>query len=146
VNTNVMVGIVQEVTVWLAAATDAVAVALIGLAVVEAIARTLTLVWRRRGGAPSPSPHDLTEDTRLRLARSLALALEFLLAADIMRTAVAPTWHEIGQLAAIAALRTALNFFIQREIDGAAARRNSETRASSRDLSRPDQPHVRTTP
>lgn len=118
-----MVGIVQEVTVWLAAATDAVAVALIGLAVVEAVVRKLALVWRRRGGAPSPGPHDLIEDTRLRLARSLALALEFLLAADIMRTAVAPTWHEIGQLAAIAALRTALNFFIQREIDGAAARR-----------------------
>jgi uncharacterized membrane protein len=141
-----MVGIVQEVTVWLAAATDAVAVALIGLAVVEAIVRTLALVWRRRGGAPSPGPHDLIEDTRLRLARSLALALEFLLAADIMRTAVAPTWHEIGQLAAIAALRTALNFFIQREIDGAAARRNPEARPASRGLNRPDQPHVRTTP
>ena len=112
-----MVGIVQEVTVWLAAATDAVAVALIGLAVVVAIVRTLALAWRRRSGAQPVNPHDLIEDTRLRLARSLALALEFLLAADIMRTAVAPTWHEIGQLAAIAALRTALNVFLQREIE-----------------------------
>ena len=135
-----MVGIVQEVTVWLAAATDAVAVALIGLAVVVAIVRTLALAWRRRSGAQPVNPHDLIEDTRLRLARSLALALEFLLAADIMRTAVAPTWHEIGQLAAIAALRTALNFFIQREIDGAAASRKPEARPGLPGPSRPQLP------
>ena len=59
---------------------------------------------------------------RLRLGRWLALALEFELGADILRTAVAPTWSEIGQLAAIAAVRTALNFFLQQEIDKAAAR------------------------
>ena len=61
---------------------------------------------------------------RLKLGRWLALALEFELAADILRTAVAPTWSEIGQLAAIAALRTALNFFLQREIDSAERRSN----------------------
>ncbi|MDZ4374584.1 MAG: hypothetical protein U1C74_24620 [Phenylobacterium sp.] len=66
-----MVGIVQEVTVWLAAATDAVAVALISLAVLEALARTLALASHRRGR--SQGSHDLTEDSRLRLARSLAL-------------------------------------------------------------------------
>ena len=50
------------------------------------------------------------------------MALEFELAADILRTAVAPTWNEIGQLAAIAALRTLLNYFLQKEIDKAQAR------------------------
>ncbi|MXO74676.1 DUF1622 domain-containing protein [Altererythrobacter aerius] len=45
----------------------------------------------------------------------MVLALELLLGADILRTAVAPSWHEIGQLGAIAFIRTALNFFIQRE-------------------------------
>ena len=68
---------------------------------------------------------------RLRLGRWLSLVLEFELAADILRTAVAPTWTEIGQLAAIAALRTALNFFLQREIDGATARGNAITRSPS---------------
>jgi uncharacterized membrane protein len=38
------------------------------------------------------------------------------LAADILRTAIAPTWEEIGKLAAIAALRTLLNYFLEREI------------------------------
>jgi uncharacterized membrane protein len=56
------------------------------------------------------------ERVRLGVGRALALALEFLLAADIVRTAVAPSWEEIGKLAAIAAIRTALNFFLQREI------------------------------
>jgi hypothetical protein len=51
-----------------------------------------------------------------RLGRSLALSLEFLLGADILRTAVEPSWDKIGRLAAIAAIRTALNYFLQREI------------------------------
>src|SRR5438105_1782313 len=82
----------------------------IGLAAVEAIVRSLPLFLRR----------DVSQEAkvfvRLALGRWLALGLELALAADILRTAIAPTWREIGQLAAIAALRTALNFFLEREI------------------------------
>ncbi|WP_435770721.1 DUF1622 domain-containing protein [Nocardioides sp. SYSU DS0651] len=53
---------------------------------------------------------------RLTLGRFLALGLEFLLAADILSTAVAPTFEELGKLAAVAAIRTALNYFLSREI------------------------------
>ncbi|MFP5327102.1 MAG: DUF1622 domain-containing protein [Acidimicrobiia bacterium] len=53
---------------------------------------------------------------RLDLGRFLALGLEFQLASDVLRTAIAPTFKEIGELAAIAAIRTALNFFLAREI------------------------------
>jgi uncharacterized membrane protein len=53
---------------------------------------------------------------RLSLGRFLALGLEFQLASDILRTAIAPTLREIGELAAIAAIRTALNYFLAREI------------------------------
>jgi uncharacterized membrane protein len=55
-------------------------------------------------------------EIRLTLGKSLALALEFLLAADVLRTAVAPNWDDIGKLAAIAALRTLLNYFLEREL------------------------------
>jgi uncharacterized membrane protein len=55
-------------------------------------------------------------EVRLALGRSLAIALELLLGADILKTAIAPTWNEIGQLAAIAAIRTALNYFLEREL------------------------------
>jgi uncharacterized membrane protein len=53
---------------------------------------------------------------RLTLARYLALGLEFQLAADVVDTAVSPEWRHIGQLAAIAAIRTALNYFLGREM------------------------------
>ncbi|GEN09241.1 Uncharacterized membrane protein [Myxococcus fulvus] len=53
---------------------------------------------------------------RLTLGRFLALGLEFQLGADLLRTAVAPTWEQIGQVAAVAAIRTALNYFLGREI------------------------------
>lgn len=53
---------------------------------------------------------------RLTLARFLALALEFQLGADILSTAIAPTWDQIGKLGAIAVIRTALNYFLMREM------------------------------
>jgi len=53
---------------------------------------------------------------RLTLARFLALALEFQLGADILSTAVAPSWDQIGKLGAIAVIRTALNYFLMREM------------------------------
>lgn len=53
---------------------------------------------------------------RVRFGSSLAIALELLLAADILRTAVAPTWEDIGKLASIAAIRTALNYFLEKEL------------------------------
>jgi uncharacterized membrane protein len=47
----------------------------------------------------------------------LSLGLEFLIGADILKTAVAPSWNDIGQLAAIIAIRTVLNFFLMRELE-----------------------------
>jgi uncharacterized membrane protein len=54
---------------------------------------------------------------RLTLARYLALALEFQLGADILSTAIAPSWEQIGKLGAIAVIRTALNFFLSKEME-----------------------------
>ena len=53
---------------------------------------------------------------RLDFARYLALTLEFQLAADLIETALTPTWPRLGQLAVIATIRTALNFFLGREM------------------------------
>ena len=46
----------------------------------------------------------------------LILGLEFELAADIIRSAISPTWHDIGQLGAIALIRTFLNYFLERDV------------------------------
>ncbi|CAN5677769.1 hypothetical protein BH11ARM2_BH11ARM2_20910 [soil metagenome] len=59
---------------------------------------------------------DKLERIRLVFARFLALALEFQLGADILSTAVAPTWDQLGKLAIIAIIRTALNFFLMKEL------------------------------
>ncbi len=61
------------------------------------------------------------KDVWTRFAVWLVLALEFELAADILRTAIAPTWHDIGQLAAVATIRTALNYFLERDIKSTMA-------------------------
>jgi uncharacterized membrane protein len=53
---------------------------------------------------------------RLAFARFLTLALELQLAGDILSTSIAPSWDRIGKLAAIAIIRTALNFFLSREM------------------------------
>ncbi len=47
----------------------------------------------------------------------LILGLEFMLAADIVRTAISPAWEQIGQLAVIAVIRTFLNYFLEKDIE-----------------------------
>ncbi len=52
-----------------------------------------------------------------RFALWLLLALEFALAADIIRSVISPTWQDIGELAAIAAIRTFLNYFLEKDLE-----------------------------
>jgi uncharacterized membrane protein len=56
-------------------------------------------------------------EPQIGLGRWLTLSLELTLAADIVGTIVAPSWDEIGKLAAIIVLRTALNYFLAKEMD-----------------------------
>ena len=116
--------LVKGATVAAATCAEAVASVVIAVAVIEAAIRTALLVVRGERTSDPDASHEAKEEVRLRLGRWLALALEFELGADILRTAIAPTWSEIGQLAAIAAVRTALNYFLQQEIDKAALRRS----------------------
>ena len=106
----------HELEGWFRAGAGAVALAAEAIgALIVAVGMVGALLHYARDllGRSAPFPQ---ERIRLGVGRALALALEFLLAADIVRTAVAPTWDEIGKLAAVAAIRTALNFFLQREI------------------------------
>lgn len=91
------------------------AMLIIAAAVVEALWRAFTIFIKRDVAADA-----VKESLRLQLGRWLAISLEFLLAADILLTAIAPTWDDIGKLGAIAFLRTALNYFLQKEIEANA--------------------------
>ena len=66
----------------------------------------------------------------LRFGVWLLLGLEFELAADIVRTAIAPNWSELGQLAAIAVIRTFLNYFLDRDVERAGEAQPLRTEAS----------------
>ncbi|MGG9960619.1 DUF1622 domain-containing protein [Ferruginibacter sp. SUN106] len=56
------------------------------------------------------------EEARVKFGSSVAVALELLLGGDVLTTAVAPSWNDIGKLAAIATIRTILNYFLEREL------------------------------
>ena len=91
---------------------DVVGVAVI---VVGAAAATWTALStsRTRPGAPIYEPY------RGNLGRSILLGLEFLVAADIIKTvAVAPTFTSVGVLALIVLIRTFLSWSLQLEISG----------------------------
>jgi uncharacterized membrane protein len=95
---------------------------IIALAAIEATVKAAIIFVRRS------TPASAKNEVRLTLGRWLAVSLEFELAADILNTAVTPTWSDIEKLAAIAALRTALNYFLEREIrqEAAPAQREAE--------------------
>jgi|1186.fasta_scaffold160590_1 uncharacterized membrane protein len=75
----------------------------------------LIAVGKFLAALPKRNPEEFVP-VRLSLGRFLALGLEFQLASDVLRTAIAPSFQELGKLAAVAAIRTALNFFLAREI------------------------------
>jgi uncharacterized membrane protein len=53
---------------------------------------------------------------RIRLGQAMVTGIEFQVAADILKTALAPTWNDILLLAALIALRTVLNYLLEREL------------------------------
>lgn len=98
---------IQSWVEWLRLIVEALGALVIAagiLLVVVALVRHLLA----RGGSFAP--------IRLDFARYLTLALELQLAADVLSTSVAPTWDRIGKLAAIAVIRTALNYFLSKEV------------------------------
>jgi uncharacterized membrane protein len=93
---------------------DVVVVVLLVFGALEALA---ALAFKRNG---KDGVSQVRRQVWLSFAVWIVLALEFALAADIIRTAIAPSWEAIGQLAAIAAIRTVLNLFLMRDIEGQA--------------------------
>ncbi|TAU72752.1 DUF1622 domain-containing protein [Rhizobium leguminosarum] len=102
---------------WLVFATEpavviinAMALLMIAYGTSEAFLRGL-----RAMVIPSPTGDELRHGY-LRYARWLIAGLTFQLAADVIETAIAPSWDEVGRLAAIAVIRTFLNYFLERDL------------------------------
>lgn len=104
---------VQEVVRWLRLTIETTGAVIIAVGLVVAIYAFVRAFARRHDPSYAAEGYN---GVRLSLARYLALALEFQLGADILSTAIAPTWTQIGKLGAIAVIRTALNYFLGKEM------------------------------
>jgi uncharacterized membrane protein len=102
--------IFQNLAEHVALALEAISVVVLALGGLEAAWQTL---WPLLRGRVS---HGIRRAAWLSLARWLVLSLEFMLAADVVRTAIAPDWDAIGKLGAIALIRTFLNYFLERDL------------------------------
>ena len=98
--------VIDAVTEWTRIALDAASVVVIAIGGIQ--------TFRELPGALR-GQRRFTQ-VRLDFARYLAMALEFQLASDVLQTAISPTWKELGILGAVATIRTALNFFLSREM------------------------------
>lgn len=113
--------LVLESVVKAVAARVALVIELIAVVcVVVGVVRSLPLIFTGAGRAAAPP---FSGDAFARLGRWLVLGLEFALAADIVRTAIAPTWEEVGMLGAIAVIRTFLNFFLTQDLERVLGRK-----------------------
>lgn len=98
--------IVHDITLYVSHAAELIACLVIGVSIVKVL-----IDWLRFGFVSTTS-----EKIRLQFGSAVSIALELLLGADVLATAIAPTWSDIGQLAAIATLRTLLNYFLDKEL------------------------------
>jgi uncharacterized membrane protein len=104
-----MEDILKQLAGYTSLAVEAAAVVLVAYGAAEAFVKCLIHV-RRRGLA------GWRRELFVRFGVWLLVGLQFALAADIVRSVIAPTWSDIGQLAAIAAIRTFLNYFLERDL------------------------------
>ena len=101
--------IAKQVTIQVSYAVEILAALIIGIAVIKTLISYISLF--------KPAPGKISkEEIRIQFGSSVAVSLELLLGADVLATAVAPSWDEIGKLAAIAVIRTALNYFLELEL------------------------------
>ena len=92
----------------------------IAIALIQFILRYVTNLTRL-------NPEEESENVPIQFGSSLTIALELLLATDILATAIAHPWDDIGKPAAIAALRTDLNYFPERELKTITSKRKLES-------------------
>jgi uncharacterized membrane protein len=101
----------RTIAAWAASIVEGIAILVIAIGVFRST--TLYLVQNLK---PVESRNEFIKAIQLGLGRTLALGLEFLIAGDILRTAVAPTQHQILRLGAIVLLRTLMNYFLEHEM------------------------------
>jgi uncharacterized membrane protein len=103
-----MEGVLTTAIGYLVPFAEACGALVIVIGVLRAIVLHVIGVFRR--GLPQ------TTALRIGLGQSMVMGIEFQVAADILKTALSPTWSDLLQLAALIALRTVLNYLLEREL------------------------------
>jgi uncharacterized membrane protein len=101
--------IAKHITINVSHAVEILAAVIIGIAILQVLFSYLSVLYQSKKNVSK-------EGIRVQFGSSVAVALELMLGADVLATAVAPSWNDIGQLAAIAVIRTALNYFLGKEL------------------------------
>jgi uncharacterized membrane protein len=101
--------ITKNITLYISHTAEMMAAVIIGMAILKTVIYYTCSIYKK-GEVISK------EEIRIRFGSSVSIALELLLGADVLATAVAPSWNDIGQLAAIATIRTILNYFLEKEL------------------------------
>ncbi|MGM4905915.1 DUF1622 domain-containing protein [Tardiphaga sp. 866_E4_N2_1] len=102
---------------WLIYATENAIVVIDALALVIIVVGTVEAFFSgMRAMLGSPSGHE-RRDVWLRYARWLVAGLTFQLAADIVETSITTDWNATGRIAAVALIRTFLNYFLDRDLE-----------------------------
>jgi uncharacterized membrane protein len=92
---------------------EAAAVIIVSYGALESFVKLLWIV------ATPKTSHGERKALWRRFGMWLLLGLEFELAADIIGSVISPTWQEIGELGAIAVVRTFLNYFLEKDLEHA---------------------------
>jgi uncharacterized membrane protein len=98
-----------EIVEYAVLTIEGMAIVIIAFASIQAFVRVVRIAFSRAPVGPERS-------TYIEFLRWLVAGLTFQLAADVINTTIAPGWDEIGRLGAIAAIRTFLNYFAERDM------------------------------
>jgi uncharacterized membrane protein len=101
------------------------------VALVTVVAGTIECVVRVIGVSVAGTSRHALRSVWLQYAGWLVAALTFQLGADILETAIAPSWEDIGRLAAIAVIRTFLEFFLGRDVTEIRERQHERAKAAA---------------
>jgi uncharacterized membrane protein len=106
--------IAKNITIYISHVLEIISAVVIGVAILKLLYQYFTFQFQT--SLLKPSLRGGLEGLRVTFGSAVAVSLELLLGADVLATAVAPSWDDVGKLAAIAALRTALNYFLEKEL------------------------------
>jgi len=103
---------------WLIAVSEPTILAIDFVALAVIVVGTVIAI--KDGIALLLAQHEIERHARRRLwmrySHWLVAGLTFQLAADIVESSITPDWDGIGRLAAVAVIRTFLNYFLERDV------------------------------